>query len=121
MSNELIGLRYQNQEYKKTEKIFTTRITTHHDDMANLHRKLFKANCQVDSHKKQITGLNAKTEELELDLSKIKMTVEKFEMAFNKLNGFIGSQIVVKQKRGIGYDFIAVQPPFNDNYTSLPF
>lgn len=26
----------------------------------------------------------------------------------------------VKQKTGLGYDFFAIPPPFNDNYTSVP-
>lgn len=32
MLQELVGLRYQNQEYKKAEKIFNERIKTHHYD-----------------------------------------------------------------------------------------
>ncbi|XP_076952712.1 protein JASON-like [Bidens hawaiensis] len=88
--------------------------------MASLHRKLFEANLQVDSRKEQITILNAKTGEVELGLSKRKVTVDKFEIASDKLNGIIGSQIGVKQKTGIGHENVAIPPAFNENYTSLP-
>lgn len=41
-------------------------------------------------------------------------------MSSDKLNGIIGAQIGVKQKTSLGYEHVAIPPPSNHNYTSLP-
>lgn len=69
---ELVGLRYKNQEYKKTEKIFNEITKTHHDDVANLNLALFEATSHYNVYKNQVNKLNVKIEELELELSKEK-------------------------------------------------
>lgn len=66
---EDIGIKYKNDEYRKADKIYTTRIKPHREDLTNLNLKLFKSNLLVESQEKRIVELNAKVETPELELS----------------------------------------------------
>ncbi|XP_076904995.1 F-box protein At5g03100-like [Bidens hawaiensis] len=59
----------------------------------------------------------------ELDASekrKEEKIIQRFETSSEKLDDIIRAQRSTKLKAGLGYDYTAVPPPLNDNYTSLP-
>ncbi|XP_076901112.1 uncharacterized protein LOC143555454 [Bidens hawaiensis] len=110
----------QNDDLKKAAKIYTTRINTHGNDMTDLREQVSIARNLAKRHENQLVELNAKIVKLEIDLTQKKIAIENFELATEKLNKLIGSQMELRLKTGLGYDCSVVPPPFNNNYTSVP-
>ncbi|XP_076923300.1 uncharacterized protein LOC143585387 [Bidens hawaiensis] len=117
---QIDSIRVQNDDLKKPAKIYTIRINIHGNDMADLREKVSIARNLAKRHENQVVELNAKIVKLEIELTQKKIAIENFELATEKLNKLIGSQMELRLKTGLGYDSSVVPTPFNNNYTSVP-
>ncbi|MFS7944808.1 putative transcription factor interactor and regulator CCHC(Zn) family [Helianthus anomalus] len=114
-------IKNKNFTLAKNEKLYKEKIEAQRKDIVQLKEDLSAKNCNFLDALATISDLTKELEDLKVKYQVNEINIKKFDTSSNLVKNICDIQLEYKEKKGAGLGYTKAPPPYNHNYTYLPF
>ncbi|KAJ0884265.1 putative transcription factor interactor and regulator CCHC(Zn) family [Helianthus annuus] len=114
-------LKNKNFTLAKNEKLYKEKIEAQRKDIVQLKEDLSAKNCNFLDALATISDLTKELEDLKVKYQINEINIKKFDTSSNLVKNICDIQLEYKEKKGAGLGYTKTPPPYNHNYTYMPF
>ncbi|MFS7911272.1 hypothetical protein Hanom_Chr02g00116171 [Helianthus anomalus] len=114
-------IKNKNFTLAKNEKLYKEKIEAQRKDIIQLKEDLSAKNCNFLYALATISDLTKELEDLKVKYQVNEINIKKFDTSSNLVKNICDIQLEYKEKKGAGLGYTKTPPPYNHNYTYMPF
>ncbi|KAJ0542188.1 putative transcription factor interactor and regulator CCHC(Zn) family [Helianthus annuus] len=114
-------LKNKNFTLVKNEKLYKEKIEAQKKDITKLKEELSVSNCNQLYDREIMNDLIKELEELKLKYQLNEINIKKYDTSSKLVKDICDIQLEYKEKKGCGLGYKKVPPPYNHNYTYMPY